>query len=385
MKILRTLCIILPLLLVSLFYTPLLYAATIKTGESIYLSEETQKLEDLYLFGSTITSEAPVTNDLVAAGGNITLNGDVSGSLMAAGGDVVIRSNVGNTLRVAGGNVVISGKVNRDVLIAAGSARITKTASISGDLLFAGSELIIEGPVRGKVTIYGEQVVVNNTVGSLNGSLASLRLGNKAVVEGDLRYTSPTKAEKDTGANVMGEEYHQQIKQPPQEPRGLLRAVSSGALYALALDILLSAALVFFLREKIKKLLEIISKSPVSSFGTGFFFVIFWPLLSLIMLIFLWLAAASFLLYGLVLIVSMFLTKIIIGWRILTWWYNRQQDKKITYVLDWKTAVVGSLAVYILLLIPVIGWLIAAFAYFITVGAVIKGLLSVTSQASKKA
>ncbi len=375
MNIYKKVSLFLLIIILSFINVRISYAATVKTGDSIYLSEEKQ-YEDLYLFGSTITAEAPIKNDLIAAGGEVTLNGDVTGSLMAAGGTLTIRSNVDNTMRVAAGDVIISGTITRDVLIAAGVARITKTASISGDLIFIGSELVVEGTVKGKVNATGEQVTINSRVGSVEGNMGLLTLGKKTIIEKELRYSSPTKAAIHESATIQGKTYYSAVKQEPKNTQGILRAFTPGALYTLFLDMLLSLGVVVFLPNFVKKIIATLSKSPLNSAGTGFFFVIFWPLLSLVMLFLLWLSLISFLFYALILITSIFLMKIVVGWRLLKWWHMHQKTTEKYQINSWKTAVVGSIAVYILMLIPIIGWIILIFIYLLTVGATVKAFLS---------
>jgi len=76
--------------------------------------------------------------------------------------------------------------------------------------------------------------------------------------------------------------------------------------------------------------------------------------------------------YGITIIGGVFLADVYIGWFILRWWERR--NKKI-YLLDWKAAIVGPIALFILLLIPVLGWLVSTVIFLIALGALIKEIL----------
>ena len=246
--------------ILTTLFTSQTYGASIEAGENIYIAENKTGQKDLYLFGSTITSDAFVTNDLTAAAGTVTVNGDISGSLIAAGGDVFIRSKVGNTLRVAGGNIVISGETRNDVLVAGGNIRITDTASISGDLLILGGDIQINGPIKGKVYINGGQATLNAEVGgNLEGEIGTLTLGSKANIKGDLKYKATEKAKIADKAKIQGKTEFQFIEDKNTQKKASI--ITTGSIYKLVIDIVISllflSILPIFTNEiliKVKKL-----------------------------------------------------------------------------------------------------------------------------------
>ena len=368
-------------ILLANIFIPQTFAASIESGESVYLAEDRTDLKDLYLFGSTVTTDANVENDLTVAAGTVTINGDVTGSLMAAGGDLFIRSNVDNTLRVAGGNVVISGEVKNDALIAGGNIRITDTASISGDLLIFGGDIQINGPVKGKIYISGGEATINANVGGhLEGEVGTLTLGNKANIKGDLRYKATKKAEMVKGSIVQGKTDFRLIEDKnTQKKTGLITA---GSVYKLAIDIIISLLLITILPVFTKNTLERVYNAPLMSLGTGFAFLFFWPLLSIFLFFFIWLGFAAFLFYGLIIFTSIYLGKVFFGWLLLHHWYKREKKE---YILNWKAAIVGSAGFYILFIIPIIGWLAVFIISLMLIGALIKNITGVIQSQTKKA
>ncbi len=358
--------------------TPL-FAATMRANDSVYLPETEKGLNDLYLFGSSVTSDAAVTNDLVAAGKSVTINGPISGSLMAAGQDLVIRSAVDNTVRVAGSSIILSGSVTRDLLAAGGTVRVTKEASVSGDLLIAGGDIRVEGPVKGNVRITGGTVFIDTTIdGNVDLAVSEVTLGPNAKIAGNLSYTADQKATVQSGATVAGQQKYTQTDQTkPEKPTGLAAIFSGSALYQLTISIIICVLIVTFIPMLLKLTLERAINAPAGSGGTGLLVLVFLPLISLFMLFLLWLGVASLLLYGLLLVMSMFFGDLLIGWYLIRWWLQREKKE---YVLDWKAAILGPVAVFILSIIPILGWLILTVVYLITLGALSRTILSLITQ-----
>ncbi len=351
-----------------------LYAAMVKSGDSVYLPESEENLHDLYLFGNTVTVDAPVTNDFITAGNTITVNGNITGNLMAAGNDITIRSSINDSARVAGSTIVISGSVGRDLLAAGAHVRTTKDASISGDLLFAGGELRIEGPVNGNIHANGGKIFIDAPVsGNVDGNIGELTLGKNAIIAGNLNYTSDQKAEIQPGAVVRGRQEYRQGESKKNEPTGPASFFTTGALYKLTIDIIVSLLLITFVPMLVKSTLERAVNKPVASAGSGFLLLIFLPLLSLFLFFLLWVGVASFLFYGLLIILTIFLSKLLIGWWIMRWWSNRN---KKDYILDWKAAIIGPVVAFIMIIIPVLGWLALIIIYLMTFGALARSVLA---------
>ena len=347
-------------------------AATIRSGENIYLGEETKNLSDLYLFGDDIKVDAPVTNDIVAGGGSITINNAVSGSVLAGGGSISILGPVGNTIRIGGGDILIDGPVARDVVIGGGSVTITKNASISGDLLFAGGKLSLSGPVTGKVLIQGGEVTINSSVGgNVEGEISDLTLSENAAIDGDLRYSSEKKASIADTAIIKGENSYKKIERSEDMGRDIGRLVSAGTYYKLFTDILFSLLFVILVPLFLKDTLSSMKKSPIRSGLSGLIALFLIPVVSLFLLLILWVGIFSFLLYFLLLVLSMVVANVFVGESILKWYYKRSKRE---YILDWKAALVGPVALFLLWSIPLFGWLVAFIIYLLALGGILSQL-----------
>ncbi len=358
--------------LIALSFPQTASAADIRTAETITIAENQTNLKDLYLFGSDIRVDAPVINDVVTGGSDIVLNGDISNDLIAAGGKVTVRGKIGNTARIAGGTISINGPIENDLVITGGTVFIGKEATIGGDLLFAGGKLSVDAPVHGKILMTGKDITINNTVdGDVTaGEVRQLTLGPNAKIAGNLSYTSASQAQQSAGSKILGKnEMH--LSEKNQENHVL--SFIKGSLYKLTIDIILSVLLIYFFKQGVQTLFIRMKENSLKNGAIGGAFIFFMPIVSIICLILIWLGFAALLSYALILLISVFLVKLFLGWLLVRWWYTRQKQ---TYLLDWKAGVVGPILLFLLLLIPVLGWIVAAILFCIATGAFLKELLN---------
>lgn len=344
-------------------------AANFRSGESITISE---RLKDLYVSGGNVDVTAPIENDLVAAGGTVKIEGNVTNSILVAGGNITLSGDVQNTVRAAGSTIVIDSTIQNDLLVAGRTIDINDEAQIGGDLVITGGTLRINAPIQGNIYVTGGDVEINSRINGnvWGGNVEKLRLGPNAVIGGDLNYTSSERAQIATGAVVNGKQNFKQIENSnsnQEDDRGALAGLlTAGTLYKLSADILVTLFFIWLLPRFFRKTNETIVAKPLVAGIVGFGTLTLMPILSLILLIFLWLGVASFLLYALLLILSMIILKAFVGWFVLRWWYSR--DKK-RYDLDWKAAIVGPLIILILWFIPIIGWFIIFILWLLSIGA----------------
>lgn len=354
------------------------YAAEFIRGDTVILEKSSSPLKNAYVFGGTVNIKQQIEQDLVTAGGNVTVDGDVTGSAMAAGGNIVVNSKVGNSVRAAGGNTTINNAVAGDVVFAGGSLTIGNNAAISGDVVFSGGQLTIEGPVGGKVIANGGQVVINNIVGkSVEGEMGSLTLGSKAVIKGNLSYSSDQRAQIHDGAKILGEHNFKKSEKKKAAARGLATLFAAGTVYKLLIDIVFSLFFIFFLRKFTVESVRLINNQPLKNGLLGFAALILTPILALILLIVFLLGIPLFLLYIISIFIAVGLTKVFVGWKVVSWWEAQNKRK---YELDWKAAVIGSIGVLLLLFVPFIGWLIGFILFLLAFGSVISQLFSFVTQ-----
>jgi len=361
----------------SLFaFVTTINAAEIKTGDDSVII--VRPMKNAYVFGGSVDINAPITNDLTTVGGDITINSPVTGDILAAGGNITVSEKVGDSIRIAGGDIMIDAPVENDVVIVGGSVKITQNASIKGDLIFIGGKLSLQGTVNGDAHINGGSVIINNRVGgNVSGTVGSLTLGPFASIGGDLIYSSSEKAKIDAQARIQGKTQFTELK----EKSGIRALISTGVIYKLIADILFALLFILFLPLFTKNVLHRAGASALKNIVLGFVNLLLMPIASFILLIIFWLGATSFVIYILLILLSLGLTKVYVGWKTLSWWYSRN---KKDYILDWKAAIVGVIVLFIVGLIPVFGWLAGFLLFLLTLGSIAIQLTSYLSTQQQK-
>lgn len=368
--------LLVPLLLLTTFAAPAL-AAEIRTGEQVSI-ETAEPLINPYIFGGNVRINTPISNELTTAGGDVFIDSDIEGSALIAGGNISLRGAVGNNARIAGGNVTIDSPITNDLVVAGGSITVTPEASVGGDLLFAGGSLRVEAPVDGTVRVAGGNVVINSTVnGDVTGELEKLELGPQAVIRGNLSYKSPERAQIAQGAAVQGRTDYKQSEPRHDDNQDAGAFVTGAALYKLLADIIITVLFIYFFRRALTMVLARMKETPLRSGAIGFGFFFLLPLAALFLLILVWLGVASFIFYTLMYIIALFVVNAFIGWMIMSWW---KESKKEKYILDWRAGIIGPIVVFLLLLIPILGWLAIAVVFLIGLGALIEALVQLVAR-----
>ncbi len=370
----------------AFFFIPLLLAfpfaqqtqaAEFRAGDEVRINADEQNLNNLYLFGGNITLDAPVANELTTAGGDLNLNSAVEGSALIGGGNITIRGPIGNNARIAGGDITIDAPITNDLVITGGNITITKNASIGGDILFAGGKLTVDGSVAGKIQANGGDIVINSTVdGDVSGNIEKLILGPAANISGNLSYKSPEQAKIEQGATISGQTNYQPEHNDQDREKSAAGFFAGAAFYKLIADIIICLLFVYFLKGSIIAIINRMRSSPVKSGAVGFAFIILVPIAGFLLFLLLFLGVVTMLSYALFWLISIFIAQLFLGWALMHW---LQRSNKAEYILDWKAAIAGPIIVFILMFIPVFGWLAFAVVFLIALGAMLGELITLIS------
>ncbi len=338
-------------------------AAQFLGGEELSVRADQTIEENLYVGGGVANIEGEVDGDILIAGGNIIISGSATNDVTAAGGDVFVSGEVGEDLRVAGGQVRLSGTVDGDLVVAGGYIHITSSAVVEGDVMMTGGRLFVEGTLGGDLSAYGGEVELNGTVdGNIEAKSDTMIVGDNAVLGGDLNYKSKREATISESAQIAGEVTFEKAKyhQVPSvnvdyEPVAKILAKFLSALWLLGL---VSALIIAFVLYGVAgKRMDQMVKHTFKKFWPetlrGLIMFVVAPIVIVVLL-------ASIIGAGLGLtalpLFMFFMMLGKVGAGILTGsliFYLI--DKK--YEVNWKTILVGIVALYIVRIIPVAGWI----------------------------
>jgi len=328
-------------------------AATFKAGDSYSLARGQTMADDLYVASGTITVSGVVSGDLVAAGGNLSVTGDVAEDAILAGGTINLGGSVGDDARVAGGNVSIDGTIADDLFVAGGQVHLTSSSVVSGDLVVAGGQVIVDGRVNGNVNITSGQVT----------------LGDTAVVAGNLSYKSKKEAAIASGARIAGTTTFNQIQRfDRQQSFGLLLVFSFFA--KLLLAIVTAILLVLIFKTKAPRVVHQGINNFWPSLLRGFLVMIVVPVaIILVGFTVVGIPIAILALFGYIawMILSAVGSGILFGS-----WLAKVAMKRDPAPVNWKTALLGTIALFVVYLVPFAGWIVGFAFFLVTLGAIAK-------------
>lgn len=346
----------------------------LRTGTDISVEEDQVVEGDYYvstgLFGRTVMSGS-VLEDMYALGATVTVNGEVGHDLSILAGASHLHASVTDDVRIVAGEVTIAEDIGGDVFVLGGSLSILSTAHIDGDVFFFGGDLVIDGDVTGSVLGKAQSATVNAHVGKDfdMSAPAGVTLGDSAVIDGSVRYTSFTSLTRGQGTVIGGtvSKTESTAATTRQQARDLL----------IPIFVLLFATLSLYLL--FKRELESIVSSVESSFSKnlliGSAVVLLGPITSVLLVVtvlgmFVGLMAMSILV--LLYIIGLSLVSLVLGAFVMY-----IVTKKLEVSL--ATILVGTVATQLLLLIPVIGPLALFVIFALTVGALTQRLYRTVS------
>ena len=344
-------------------------AADIRSGDSITIGASETINDDLYAFGNTVTILGTVRGDVIAAGATVQIDGTVSGSVMGAANSYSIRGPIGGSVRIAGNILSIDGKVTGDVVAAGSALTIGSSGRVGRDLILAaGTATLVGETARDARGSAGALTVDGHVGGAMSVEVTTLRLTDRAVVDGSISYGSATDAAIAPGANVKGTiERHaprQQTQPTAQGPVVTLIDVLRALVGFLALGLLLLLVAPRFMHGASARL----TTNPWASLGIGVAILIGLPIVAILAIAIgaivggWWLGLVALAAYVIAIVVSVPVAGLTLGDWILA---RTGTMRQIPVALA-----LGVIVLVVIGTIPVVGGLIVFLAVLFGLGAI---------------
>ncbi|MFH0852759.1 MAG: polymer-forming cytoskeletal protein [bacterium] len=347
------------------------WAAVFGPGPNYTLARGESVNANLYAGGGNVTVLGNAREDLIAGGGTVMIVGFVGKDANLAGGTIDISGDVGDDLRAAGGNVTLSGKVGGELLAAAGQLTIGSSAQIQGESHLAGGNIVVDGRLDKNLVVRGGTIVIN---GIINGNVKiiasdSLSLGSGAVIKGNLEYSAPKEATIASGAKIGGKTDFKKI----ESIRGYAGKTGFKAIFGVAwlvrtLMMLLAALVVsLLLKKQATQAVRYIMPNFGKELLRGFIIFVVLPIaiiISFVTVVGVILGVSTTFLYIAMAFFGAIMAQIVAGALITKFVF-----KQANYEADWKAAVIGTVALAIVLLIPFVGGLVCFVFFLVAFGA----------------
>lgn len=346
-------------------------AASIQVGEEYTLPKAEKVFDNLYIGSGNAVVAGDISGDLVIAGGSILVTGNVAEDILAAGGTINLLGAVADDIRIAGGQITIGSTVGGDALIGGGQVQIVSGSRINGDLIITGGRVVVDGEVKGAIKIFGGEVDLNNALASsVEVSAGQLRLGEGATIAGDVYYRGEKEAIMAEGAVIRGKYTFEQID---FGRKGMATRSLFEGFRAMRFGLTLVTALILFwlAREKMQLLVNRIFGNFPRELLRGVITGITLPIVSVIAMLTLVgipLGIMGLLVYTLIAMLSCLMSGVVLGV-----WIKKVILRKGDE-LSWISVAGGVVAITLLGLIPVIGWLVSMIIVLATSGAMYYGV-----------
>lgn len=317
------------ILLIFLSFSPVLGLQSMSNTTAIVGRDEVIR-EDLIISGETVKVLGVVNGDVIAMGGDVSVDGVVNGDLIVMAGMVNVSGRVNDDVRVLAGAVNLGGHVEDSTLVFAGLFDLT-------------------GSVNGDVKVFSQSSNINGVVyGNVNVNSASVRLGESASIKGGLNTSSEVTGKPSQVAGSIN------VEEEETSYQTYLKRVFTFFVTRVLSGFLFGLVIIFLGGGFVKDYVKGFQKEFLSNAFYGLLLLIMTPIISFLLIVTIIgapLGLASLVLFGVLVYSSTVLTSFPVG----EWVLEKLRVENASYPLVWELFT-GLLAINVLLLIPVLGW-----------------------------
>ncbi len=349
------------------------HAATLLSGDSVVAS--TPFTGNLYATGGDVRLATEALGDVFLAGGTLTIASPVQEDALLFGGTVDVQQSISGDARILAGRIVIDKSVKGDLMMLAGS--ITALQSVP-ETYAVGSAIDLRGGAIGPVTLYGGTVTLaGDFEGDVNVTVSDkLVLAPGTTVHGSLNYNAPQEVVVPADAKILGKvEYTGSSSFVPSPEEAKNFAVAGAGIFFLVklLATLLVVGLVAGLFPEFASNIagETLGSGPrrfTLLFLLGFAIAVAGPVLALLLALSFAGIGLAFLLmsaYVLLLLLAGVYAGILAGAALARTLWKRT-------TITWKDALIGTLLLTIISIIPFVGGFLAFVLAITALGALVR-------------
>lgn len=326
-----------------------------------------------------ISLRGTVNGDVVVAGNTVEIDGVVNGSVYAVAERVVVRGTVTGNVHVAGSEIEVAAHDIGSVFTAAAKVRLGSELQAQ-NIFAAGSNVDTGGEIRQNMYLAGSTITIASKVGGdVAAAGETITVTGGAAVGGDFTYTSQSEVMIENDRSITGS-----IKRtdPAQQTTPTERIVAQLAdmAYWLAANIIIAAIVLFCFPKIFLPAENKFMKKPVNNYLKGMAFVIFVPIVLILLLmtiIGIPLTLIGGLAYLLVLLLSPTASAHFVGSFVLDRMATKaSRSRTRNYLTELGAAALGFFLLAIIGLVPVFGGFITVIAFFLGVAILLSSDLA---------
>jgi len=183
-------------------------------NETWLVRPDAEEVGDRYVVAAGgISMDGTQTGDLIGWAPKISVGGEVQGDLFAGANSIDVTGTVRDSTRLFAQTVDISGTIEGDLLIFAATLRLKEGAHITGDIFGSAAHFTHMGRVDGNIRLTTGESRIEGLVGKdLRIKADTIKFNEGARIEGDLIYKSRTELPASIADYVGGDIVHEIVK-----------------------------------------------------------------------------------------------------------------------------------------------------------------------------
>lgn len=345
------------------------WGASNSSNDQILIAENDIVSGNLLAASKNITVDGTVSGDVIAVAQSITINGRVDGDVLVAAQTIVVNGEVGGNIRVIGNSITINSQVARNLNALGSDVVIGKDSRIGWDAILVSSSAQVKGAITGTLSSYVQNIIISGKIGKNvdiktydNNQSQKIIITKETIINGDLNYSSVTRAEIESGANISGQTNYQA---PVVHKKNTVSSWIWSRVFSILSLLLIGLIFLFITTKHTNNILRVLKTKPGKAFLVGAIIFLIIPPLVLVLaitIIGLPLAAILLSLWSAGIFLAKTMVAIFVGNLLI-----KDLLKKPQTPLFWSL-IFGTLIMSILFSLPIVGWIISLLTIWLGLG-----------------
>ena len=352
-------------------------------NETWLVRSDAEEVGDRYVVAAGgISMDGLQSGDLIGWAPKISVGGEIQGDLFAGANSIDITGVVRDSTRLFGQTVDISGTIEGDLLIFAATLTLKENAHITGDVFGSAAHFTHMGRVDGSIRLTtGESRIEDHVGKDLRLKADTININEGARIEGDLIYKSRTELPEEIADYVGGEVVHEIVEDEQEgESKQFTIGTVVGWLYWPVAAFILGSILLALCGRHKQLPVQRMNEEGWIGLAVG---ALALPVLAVasvvavVLVLTIPLGIIGIFLFLVLLFVGKIPTAIWLGRRVLALGRESEPSPYLSLAL-------GLLAIYLLKLIPYVGWFIWYAVTSAGIGAMILAIVALRRARGEK-
>jgi cytoskeletal protein CcmA (bactofilin family) len=323
---------------------------------------------DVWAAGAIVSVRGTVLNEVWAAGAEVDVDAIANGDMWAAGAIASVKGGSAKNLYVVGARVSIDARVGGKLSAAGARVIVGPRTEVRGDTRLAGADIVFAGTSGGPVTLYGDSVQIDGRIaGDLHVRARSVTVGKGAVIDGSALFETLNEPLIEEGATLRGRQTVTLPKPRKIEGEQIVGVLVAIILFGVGAGFVLGLILLIVARGFVERTIDLMRLGPGRSVLVGVGVLILVPLAAIAVM-----ATVIGIPVGLVALLAfpllLFTGSVLGAFGLSDWVLNRGREER-SFIGRIALLLAGLLALTVIGLIPVLGFLTWLLAVTLGLGA----------------